>query len=124
MGNTPAMVFRHYRERQYREFLEILDDRHGQGSTLMTSQFPVSAWHEAIPDPTVADALLDRLIHNAYRIELKGDSLRKRRSREPAANSFLPPSREASKGTKKEGENGRVVPLTRDSDNVKKGQKA
>jgi DNA replication protein DnaC len=66
-------------ERQYREFLEILDDRHGTGSTLMTSQFPVGAWHEAIPDPTVADAILDRLIHNAHRIELKGESMRKRK---------------------------------------------
>jgi DNA replication protein DnaC len=66
-------------ERQYRDFLEILDDRQGSGSTLMTSQFPVSAWHEAIPDPTVADAILDRLIHNAHRLELKGDSLRKRK---------------------------------------------
>lgn len=66
-------------ERQYREFLELLDDRHGSGSTLMTSQFPVSAWHEAIPDPTVADAILDRLIHNAHRIELKGESMRKRK---------------------------------------------
>ena len=64
-------------ERQYREFLELLDDRHGAGSTLITSQFPVNAWHEAIPDPTVADAILDRLIHNAHRIELKGESRRK-----------------------------------------------
>jgi len=68
-------------ERQYREFLEILDDRHGTGSTLMTSQFPVSAWHEIVPDPTVADAMLDRLIHNAHRIDMKGDSLRKRQPR-------------------------------------------
>ena len=68
-------------ERQYREFLEILDDRHSSGSTLMTSQFPVSAWHEAIPDPTVADAILDRLIHNAHRIELKGESMRKRKGK-------------------------------------------
>ena len=64
-------------DRQYREFLEILDDRHGCGSTLMTSQFPVNAWHETIPDPTVADAILDRLVHNAHRIELKGESRRK-----------------------------------------------
>ena len=66
-------------ERQYREFLEILDDRHGTGSTLITSQFPVDTWHEAMPDPTVADAILDRLIHNAHRIELKGtgESMRK-----------------------------------------------
>lgn len=65
-------------DRQHRDFLEILDDRHGSGSTLLTSQFPVTAWHEIIPDPTVADATLDRLIHNAHRIELTGGSLRKR----------------------------------------------
>ena len=61
----------------YREFLEVLDDRQGQGATLITSQFPVDQWHEIIADPTVADAILDRLVHNAYRIELKGESLRK-----------------------------------------------
>jgi DNA replication protein DnaC len=61
----------------YREFLEVLDDRQGQGATLITSQFPVSQWHEVIADATVADAILDRLVHNAYRIELKGESLRK-----------------------------------------------
>lgn len=61
----------------YREFLEVLDDRQGQGSTLITSQFPVNQWHEIIADPTVADAILDRLVHNAYRIELKGESMRK-----------------------------------------------
>jgi len=61
----------------YREFLAMLDDRQGQGATLITSQFPVSQWHEVIADPTVADAILDRLVHNAYRIELKGESLRK-----------------------------------------------
>jgi len=68
-------------ERQYREFLEILDDRHGSGSTIITSQFPVAAWHETIPDPTVADAILDRLIHNAHRIQLKGESMRKRKKK-------------------------------------------
>ena len=61
----------------YREFLEVLDDRQGQGATLITSQFPVSQWHEIIADATVADAILDRLVHNAYRIELKGESMRK-----------------------------------------------
>ena len=64
----------------YREFLEILDDRQGQGSTVVTSQFPVSQWHEIIGDPTVADAILDRLVHNAYRLELKGESLRKNKT--------------------------------------------
>ena len=61
----------------YREFLEMLDDRHGHGATIITSQFPVSQWHETIADPTVADAILDRLVHNAYRFELKGESMRK-----------------------------------------------
>lgn len=63
--------------KQYRDLLEILDDRHGVGGTLVTSQFPVNQWHEIIADATVADAILDRLVHNAYRIELKGESLRK-----------------------------------------------
>ena len=65
----------------YRDFLEILDDRQGHGATLITSQFPVTTWHETIADPTVADAILDRLIHNAHRIDLKGDSMRKRKAK-------------------------------------------
>ena len=69
----------------YREFLELLADRQGQGATLITSQFPVSQWHEVIADPTVAAAILDRLVHNAYRIELKGESLRKGKT-PPAEN--------------------------------------
>lgn len=69
--------------RQYRDLLEILDDRLGRGSILITSQFPVSQWHELIGDPTVADALLDRLVHQAYRIELKGESMRKTRAGGP-----------------------------------------
>ena len=60
----------------YRDLLEILDDRHGQGATLVTSQFPVSQWHALINDATVADAILDRLVHNAYRLELEGESMR------------------------------------------------
>ncbi|KAF1010479.1 MAG: Insertion sequence IS5376 putative ATP-binding protein [Pseudomonas sp.] len=58
--------------------LELLDDRYGQRSTLVTSQMPVDKWHELIGDPTLGDAILDRLVHNAYRIELKGESLRRR----------------------------------------------
>ena len=64
---------------QYRDFLEILDDRHGSGSTLITSQFPTSSWHDLIGDPTVADAILDRLVHNAHKIELKGGSMRNKK---------------------------------------------
>lgn len=62
---------------QRRDLLEILEDRYGKRSTLVTSQLPVPAWHEAIGDPTLADAILDRLVHNAYKIGLKGDSMRK-----------------------------------------------
>jgi DNA replication protein DnaC len=71
--------------KQYRDLLEILDDRHGQSATLITSQFPVSQWHELINDATVADAILDRLVHNAYRLELKGESLRKNKTPPPTA---------------------------------------
>ena len=62
---------------QGRDLLEIVDDRHGRGSTIVTSQLPVEHWHEAIANPTIADAILDRLVHNAHRLTLKGDSLRK-----------------------------------------------
>ncbi len=61
-----------------RDLLEILEDRHGRGSTIVTSQLPVDHWHEAIGDPTLADAILDRLIHNAHRLILSGESLRRR----------------------------------------------
>jgi DNA replication protein DnaC len=62
---------------QGRDILEIVDDRHGRASTIVTSQLPVDSWHDVIPDPTVADAVLDRLVHTAYRLALKGESLRK-----------------------------------------------
>lgn len=58
--------------------LEIIEDRHGKRSTIFTSQLPVSKWYEAIGDGTVADAILDRIVHDAHRIELKGESLRKK----------------------------------------------
>lgn len=62
--------------KQYRDLLEILDDRHGLGSTLITSQFSVEEWHGVINAATVADAILDRLVHNAYRLKLEGESMR------------------------------------------------
>jgi DNA replication protein DnaC len=61
-----------------RDLLEILEDRHGRASTIVTSQLPVGTWHGAIGDPTVADAILDRLVHNAHRLQLTGESMRKR----------------------------------------------
>lgn len=67
--------------KQYRDLLEILDDRHGQGATLVTSQFPIPQWHDLINDATVADAILDRLVHNAYRLELEGESMRDPKSK-------------------------------------------
>jgi len=69
-------------EAQYRDFLEVLDDRQGRGATLMTSQFPLKLWHDTIGNPTVADAILDRLVHNAHRIELTGESLRQPKGRD------------------------------------------
>jgi DNA replication protein DnaC len=63
---------------QRRDLLEIVDDRCDRGSLLITSQVPVSRWHEVIGDPTLADAILDRIVHRAHRIELKGPSLRRR----------------------------------------------
>jgi DNA replication protein DnaC len=63
---------------QRRDLLEIVDDRHNRGSIIVTSQLPVDHWHEVIGDPTIADAVLDRLVHNAHRLLLKGESLRKR----------------------------------------------
>ncbi len=63
--------------KQYRDFLEIIDDRCGNGSTIITSQYPVAQWHDVIADATVADAILDRLVHNAYELILTGESVRK-----------------------------------------------
>ena len=66
-------------EPERRLFLEICDDRYRRRSTVLTSQLPVDKWHQQIGDPTIADSILDRLVHNAYRFELSGDSLRKPR---------------------------------------------
>lgn len=63
------------------DLLEILEDRYGRRSTIITSQLPVSAWHDVIGNPTYADAILDRLVHNAHRIDLTGDSLRRKEAR-------------------------------------------
>ena len=61
---------------QRRDLMEIVEDRYGAGSTLITSQLPVDAWHEVIGYPTFADAILDRLVHNAHRLALDGPSMR------------------------------------------------
>jgi DNA replication protein DnaC len=68
---------------QRRDLLEIVEDRYDIRSLIVTSQVPVDRWYEIIGDPTIADAILDRLVHNAYRIELRGESMRKKKSPEP-----------------------------------------
>ena len=62
---------------QSQDLLEIVDDRYGRSSTLVATQVPVVDWHARFPDPTIGDAILDRLVHNAYRLELQGESRRK-----------------------------------------------
>jgi DNA replication protein DnaC len=71
--------------------MEIIEDRHGKRSTLFTSQVPVNQWHEVIGEQTIADAILDRIIHDAHRLELKGESMRKKRGifvEEPKENEY------------------------------------
>ncbi|MEO6866807.1 MAG: IS21-like element helper ATPase IstB [Gaiellales bacterium] len=63
---------------QRRDLLEVIEDRHGLRSTIITAQLPVNTWHETIGDPTIADAILDRLIHAAYLLDLQGESMRKK----------------------------------------------
>ncbi len=72
LGLTPLT------DAERRDLLEVIEDRNGSGSTLITSQLPVDHWHDHIRDPTIADAIMDRLIHNAHRIQLKGGSMRKK----------------------------------------------
>ena len=71
------------KDSERRDFLEICDDRYQRRSMILTSQMPIAHWHEQIGDPTIADSILDRLVHNAYRIELAGESMRKKRGRKP-----------------------------------------
>lgn len=65
---------------EQRELLEIVEERYDRKATIVTSQLPIKAWYDAMQDPTLADAILDRLVHNAYRLELKGESMRRKRS--------------------------------------------
>jgi len=69
---------------QRRDLLEIVEERYGRGATLITSQIPVDRWHDIIGEPTIADAVLDRVVHNAHRLKLKGDSLRRKIITQPA----------------------------------------
>lgn len=102
---------------QYRDFLEILDDRHGSASTIITSQFPTSSWHDLIGDPTVADAILDRLVHNAHKIELTGESMRRNKdgNKKPDADEALKEKKEKKR---------RPDPSDQGSENSKFGGKS
>src|SRR5258708_9227053 len=76
-------------QEQGRDILEIVEDRHDRGSTIVTSQLPVDHWHEAIANPTIADAILDRLVHNAHRLTIQGGSQR-HAARQPAGHYGKP----------------------------------
>ena len=69
------------------DLLEVLDDRFGHAATLIASQVPVADWHLRIPDPTLADAILDRIVHTAHRIQLEGESQRKLRAKRTMPNT-------------------------------------
>jgi DNA replication protein DnaC len=75
------------KDSERRDFLELCDDRYQRRSTILTSQLPLAHWHEQIGDPTLADSILDRLVHNSYRIELNGESMRKKRGRKTEEES-------------------------------------
>ncbi len=69
-------------EQDRNDLLEIMEDRHGVHSTIVTTQLPIENWHEMIGNPTIADAIMDRLVHNAHRLELIGESMRKMKNQE------------------------------------------
>jgi len=81
-------------DEQRRDLFEVMEDRYDGGSTLIAAQLPVKHWHKTIGDPTLADAILDRLVHNAYTITLKGESMRKRKTKD------LTPSTPSGRKTK------------------------
>lgn len=85
LARTPLLIFDDWlrdplSRSQATDLLEILDDRYGRTATMVVTQVPVASWHSRIPDPTLSDAILDRLVHNAYRIHLEGESMRKTHS--------------------------------------------
>lgn len=82
---------------QRRDLMEVIDDRHGRASTIVATQLPLDRWHDQIGDPTYADAICDRLVHNAYRLELKGESMRRAAARRTAADPAVDEIDERSK---------------------------
>ena len=88
---------------QAADLLEVIEDRYQLRSTIVTSQLPVSEWHSSLGEPSIADAILDRLIHNAHRIELRGDSLRRLQEPALAATSDLEKRRDEPETAQKRG---------------------
>ena len=94
LGKTDVLVMDDWglaalTDQHRRDLLEILDDRYNLRATIITSQLPVAHWHEAVGDPTLADAILDRVVHNAYKINLSGSSMRKERGKLTADNQTI-----------------------------------
>jgi DNA replication protein DnaC len=83
---------------QRRDLMEIVEDRYGRGSILITSQLPTATWHEVIGEPTLGDAILDRIVHNAYRLELDGPSMRKIKASEETVSASSPAATSAADG--------------------------
>ena len=84
LGKTDLLILddfglTHLDGQQQLDLMEVIEDRHGRKSTIIASQLPVASWYDVIGEATIADAIMDRLVHSSYRIELKGDSLRKKR---------------------------------------------
>src|SRR5512145_8031 len=88
---------------QRRDLMEIVEDRHGRGSVLITSQLPVASWHDVIGEPTLGDAILDRIVHNAYRLELDGPSMRKLKTGEATEPPTPPVATIAADGKSAKG---------------------
>ena len=94
LGKTDVLVMDDWglamlTDQQRRDLLEILEDRYNLRATIITSQLPVAHWHEAVGDPTLADAILDRVVHNAYKINLSGNSMRKERGKLTTDNQTI-----------------------------------
>jgi DNA replication protein DnaC len=100
---------------QRRDLMEIIEDRHGRGSILITSQLPVATWHDVIGEPTLGDAILDRIVHNAYRLELDGPSMRKLKAGEateqPPPVATIAADSKSPKGAKKRAADSAVPAL-------------
>jgi DNA replication protein DnaC len=82
---------------QRRDLMEVIDDRHGRASTIIATQVPLDRWHDMIGDPTYADAILDRLVHNAHRIELRGESMRRRATKPELIHTTEPEKDQSNK---------------------------